>query len=389
MRTIHLAIFTILATALTVLAVPPEADKLKTIYEQQMKRLTSQAQAELLRTPQEHIAAMRELEASYQKSGELKPLLAVRKERQRFARNPGVSRMEYVTSPAKLRSLQETYVSKIKDIRVQSGSDRQELKEKYLRAMENLQKELTQQGKIESALAVMHEVEALKNSTDAVAAAPSGTGDTTTPAVRPTRRSDVLDVEALGKLLHGEVTRWSSYSRQITITYDFSDPEQLKDWKGGTVDEARGVLICKRTVAWVRPQFLQVMEMEYDALLEDDTYLAGMVIGDSLQAEINGGSVLQAKLFQTSSEHPISSFIETEAGSQRVHRSKISFERGRVEWSINGARYRRASFQTPIRYPTYLGFGHMGATSGYDNITLTGILSKEYAAYLKQQLAKL
>jgi hypothetical protein len=62
------------------------------------------------------------------------------------------------------------------------------------------------------------------------------------------------------------------------------------------------------------------------------------------------------------------------------------FQSGRIEWSVDRTRVRRSSLEAPIRYPTYVGFGHMGATSGYDNITITGILSKEYIAYLMQQL---
>jgi hypothetical protein len=130
-----------------------------------------------------------------------------------------------------------------------------------------------------------------------------------------------------------------------------------------------------------------VSEIKYDAFFdEENEHRAGMIVGSSLQAHLIGGTVLEAKLFQTSEEHPLTRFVENGSPSIRVHRSELLIQNGRVEWTVDRTRARRALLQVPIRYPTYIGVGYMGSKSAYDNITITGILSKEYEAYLKQQL---
>jgi hypothetical protein len=57
--------------SISAVAAVPEMEKLKAIYNTQMKRIASDYQGERLRAPQEHTSSMRELESSYQKSGDL------------------------------------------------------------------------------------------------------------------------------------------------------------------------------------------------------------------------------------------------------------------------------------------------------------------------------
>ena len=380
----------ILVSAWSALAVP-EMDKLKGIYQAELARLRTETRGERLRMPQEHIAALKDLEMSYQKSGELKSLLAVRSERQRFISDPSVPAIVLVRVPDRLRSLQQSYIERYNGLSSAQETSIDDLRDKYLRALEKLQKDLTRQGKIESALAVMNEIESPESEpTDDEAA--GATTDTTSsvppPVVTPKpSRPAVLDIEALNTLLHGRVVRWNSYSRQITISYDFSDGAQMEDWKGGRLDALRGMLVCDRTVSWARLQMLEISEIKYDAFFDGDEYRAGLVIGTGLQAHLIGSDdSLEAKLFQTSEEHPVVRFTETGSTSARVHHGEFSLNDNRVEWSVDRGRTRSAQLQVPVRYPTYFGFGHMGAVSAYDNIIVTGILSKEYEAYLKQQL---
>ena len=386
MKTRRLLLLLWISFALTGLAVP-ETDKLTRIYKNELSRLASEYQAERIHAPQDHVAAMRALESGYQQSGELKSLLAVRKERKRFVGNPSPSKMKLVSTPAHLRAIQEAYISQSQSISGDHKRKTSELKAKYLQAMENLKKDLTRQGKIQSALAVMNEIEAVN----------SGQGDVDSHAVSgvvsptPTRPNsyssgDILDIEALGKRLHGEVMRWNSHSRQITIRYDFSDAEQIQNWKGGEWDQTHSALVCTRTVAWAKTHFLLVQEIEINALFEGSEQHAGIVIGDSLQAHLTNGDALQATLFQTSKEYPLSSFTVSNGKNLTMHHCKLALKSGRIEWSVDNSRIRRAILESQIRYPTYVGFGHMGATSAYDNITITGILSKEYVDYLKKQL---
>ena len=94
----------------------PELDRLKLIYQQGVKRLKITSQTQRLHIPQNHIKAMRALELVYQNSGDLKSLLAVRKERERFIEDPRVDTMIPVETPNKLRSLQESYISNYSSI---------------------------------------------------------------------------------------------------------------------------------------------------------------------------------------------------------------------------------------------------------------------------------
>ncbi len=373
--------------AISAVAAVPEMEKLKAIYNTQMKRIASDYQGERLRAPQEHTSSMRELESSYQKSGDLKGLLAVRKERLRFVNNPRVSAIEPVTTPVRLRDLQQKYISRYSNMGTDNDTKTRDLHAKYLSALENLQIALTQKGKIESALAVMNEIEETKSGNAAASDKP-----TSAPAADPFstpsagRKSDILDLETLNGVLNGNVTRWNSYSREITVTYDFSEASQMEDWKGGVRDASRGIMLCENTVAWVRLQLLQVLKVEHDVHFEGYKHFkAGFLIGDSLQADLIGGDTLDANLFQTSSQHPVTRF-STAFDRRRTYRSALAFQQGRAEWSLNGGRTRRGTLQVPIRYPAYVGFGTMRSVSGYDNISITGILSKEYEAYLKQKL---
>jgi hypothetical protein len=386
-RLMKIRYFVLLLTAvcaLNALAVP-EMEKLKSIYQGELTRLKAEAQGERLRLPQEHIAAMRELELMYQNDGELKPLLAVRGERERFISDPSVSAITPVSSPERLRSLQLAYIKRYSGLARERETKLKELKDRYLQALEKLQKDLTRQGSIESALAVMNERESHESGADEDASESAATVPLATAAVTP--RSTTLDINALNTLLHGEVVRWNSHTRQITISYDFSDAQQMEDWKGGRMDAVRGMLVCDRTVAWMRPQMLKVVEVEYDALLDGDEDSAGMVVGNSLQAHLIARTgIVEAKLFQTSEEHPLNRFTESRGPSVSVHHSVLTIEDNSIDWAVDQGRSRKALLQVPIPYPTYVGFGHMGSVSAYDNITVTGVLSNEYEAYLRQQL---
>ena len=384
MKFMNTLVLVLLSVALTGLAVP-ESDKLIGIYKKELTRFASQYQSDRLRAPQDHVAAMRNLETRYQQSGELKSLLAVREERERFVANPSASGMQLVTTPSGLRRLQESYVSKNAALHADYATKKETLRTKFLHAMENLQKELTRQGKIQAALSVMKEIEGV----DSIGSQGNSEGTTSAPgpAPSPARRwGSILDADALGEILHGKIARWNSRSRQITILYDFSDAQQMGDWQGGEFDKTRGILRCEKTVAWAREHFSVILEVHCDMIYDGDSKRAGMVVGQALQAHLAGDDPLAATLFQTSKQHPISNFTRTNAGGTTSHRSEMIFQNGSVEWSVDKSRTRRAILQVPIPYPTYVGFGHMRAASGYDNISITGILSKKYVAHLKQQL---
>ncbi len=380
MKAISLLILCLIIQALSASAGVSEMEKLKRIYEQQLNSFAMESRGERLRLPKDHIAAMRELENRFQQSGELKELLAVRSERERFIGNPSIEAISPVFFPSQLRVLQEAYIKNYNSVSEKLENKTSDLREKYIRALTNLQKELTKKGKIESALVVMKEIEKTINS------APS-TGNTAAAGsdFQPINNQGANGTVGFEDLIKGKVIRWNSYTREITIEYDFSDENQMDDWKGGKWNSLKRAIECDRTVAWARPQFEEITFIACDSSFEDSNYKSGIVVGNDLQAHISGGSILQGKLFQSVEDHHVINFTEPGSPSKQGHRSEIRINGNSVELRLDQARTRRGMLETPIRYPTYIGFGVMDASSSYNNITITGILSETYVSYLKRQ----
>jgi hypothetical protein len=163
MNTCRIVLSCCLCFSVSAIAAVPNVDTLKTIYKNEMQRFSSERQCERIRAPQKLISSMRELETSYQRAGDLKGVLAVRKERVRFLRNPKVSDIQPVSIPKRLRELQKAYISRSSNIESDYKTAKRELLTKYISALENLKIALTQKGKLESALEVMSEIEELKN----------------------------------------------------------------------------------------------------------------------------------------------------------------------------------------------------------------------------------
>ena len=210
-------IYISLALSLTASSVP-ELDRYKAIYQKELSSLKATSQTQRLHVPQNHIKAMRVLELEYQQLGDLKNLLAVRKERERFIRNPRSSAINPVTTPNKLRSLQKSYISNYNSIAETRTKKIDDLKYKYIIILKKLQTSLTKQGRIEEALVVMNEIE----SSDSIDNTYKPTSFTPYAGNLDSEEdSKTLNSDTLGKLIHGKVTRWSSYNNQITTNVCF------------------------------------------------------------------------------------------------------------------------------------------------------------------------
>jgi hypothetical protein len=322
------------------------------------------------------------LELEYQQSGDLKNLIAVRNERKRFIIDPSPDAVELVTSPDELRSLQESYIANYSSIYATNQKNIDDLKDKYKVLLKKLQITLTKQGKIDEALVVMNEIESPES------------GDThssgrLTPYAGSTNSeetSKTLNTDTLGTLIHGKVTRWSSYNNEITIYYDFSDSNQMLDWKGGKMDVVNNMLICDATVAWFKLQMKDLNKIECDMSLTLSSSKAGLVIGNSLTAVIEAGRKTTAKVYQSSPLNPLLEVSGIDNRSSRKYNSLLKLKSKEITWSINGELPRRGVASPPITYPAFVGLGNMTSSSSYDNITITGILSDKQVEYLKKQL---
>lgn len=156
----------------------PELDRYKAIYKQQLTKLANKTKYQRLHIPQYHIKELRKLEAEYQASGDLRSLLAVRTERERFIGDPRIDHIEPVEYPAKLRELQISYIKNYRIIKAKRKQNAENMRNKYTQALQRLQKKLTQQGKIDQALAVMKEIESIQEQDTSLNSSPSELADT-------------------------------------------------------------------------------------------------------------------------------------------------------------------------------------------------------------------
>jgi len=384
MKNINFATFTIFIslTLSLVASSVPELDRYKSIYQKELKRLTATSQTQRLFVPQNHIKAMKKLEMEYQQSGDLKNLLAVRKERKRFIGDPRVHAIIPVATPTKLRALQESYIANYDSIKENRTQGIDELKEKYIAVLKNLQTTLTKQGKIDEALVVMNEIE----SSDSTSGSFSTDFVPYVEAPNSGQAPKTLNKDTLGTLVHGKVVRWNSYNNQITIHYDFSDSNQMLDWKGGEIDRLRKTLVCKNSVAWLTLQMEDISNIECDMSFQQSDNQAGIVVGNSLTALLTGGRPTTARIYQSSPQNPVLVVRDIENYTGNKYHSLITLNSKQVSWSINGGGARRGIMNNSIIYPTFIGFGHVTSSSSYDNITITATLSKKQLERFKQQL---
>jgi len=210
---------------------PPDFYKFKSVYVNQIKLLGEKRDRDAEESVQKYIAALQALESSYQLSGELKPLLAVRAERTRFTSDPNARNIEVKDSPAMLGTLQQQHIDRSKEIQMVCSQGIIELSQHYKRRLTALQKDLTREGRIEEALAVLKKVDEIETSPEVTTATKQIASGGTTPVTTPQNvaQTKIIDMAALSAHFHGEVVGWNSITQEITIKYDFRQEKQLDD----------------------------------------------------------------------------------------------------------------------------------------------------------------
>jgi len=368
--------------------------RFKAIYEAELEKIDSQFRDESLALPQAHIQDLRELEQTYQREGELQSLLAVEEERRRFARNPAPGEITVSTTSRRLAALQRGYMDDVETVRSQRDSRRALLTERYeqrveqhraeyLRALGRLQRELTQQGDIASALEVLQEAERIRSG------APPGERDSE-PASRPDGRSPdgtaarpapvSLSLEALRRALGADIGEWNSQSRRIVLEFDFARAAALRGWSGGTHDRERKLLVCDGTVVWLQPAFESIEELEVESLFLDARRRARVMLGQAgavqLTVEVAGDrGDPRVTAFQALEDRPLMSqsadvklFIENHLALQ--------LEDEDLYRTINYGPRGRSRLQRTLRFPARVGLGYDDASTGFRRVRVSGVLSE-------------
>lgn len=114
-----------------------------------------------LAIPAAQVQALRQLEAQYQRDGDLQGMLAVQQERKRFVLDPRGRAIPNVQTPVELVRLLSSYKTRFAEIAVERDRSNAELKQRYVAALRKLQVRLTQQGNIPEAKRVMQAIESL------------------------------------------------------------------------------------------------------------------------------------------------------------------------------------------------------------------------------------
>ena len=121
------------------------------VYERESTNIEADFRAERLALPQAHVAALRSLEAHYQREGDLAALLALQEARQHFLLHPVPDGMRAVQHPPQLAVLQQQYRERFAAAATRRAERLAQLLDQYRAALGRLQTELTQQGDIDSA----------------------------------------------------------------------------------------------------------------------------------------------------------------------------------------------------------------------------------------------
>ena len=345
--------------------VPVELTRLRELYEAQIQKIDEDYLKERLDKPMHYLEDLAALGSSYQKSGNLRSLLKVRQERDRFDKARDLDSMVPVAAPADLRALQAKHIAAFRKTGEYRAARKAELKKKYAARLVALQTDLTKQNRIDEALVVMEAAEVLKGT--------SGSSSPTSPApgVSPPQAvsSDPLSA------IHGDVVRWNPLTSEITVAYDFSAPEQLEDWAGGEGSEDEQLIARERLVRF-KPAFAGVYSIDYEtSRLEGDGPLA-VALSGNLHAELGSGEDgVRNLLYQDHSRFPILD-ERGDVRDARIYFCAIKLDGGKVKWDVNRLVQGHRPLLRPLRYPTWLGVGSAQCTSTFDNITVTGVLRR-------------
>jgi hypothetical protein len=145
-----------------------------------------------LAMPAAQVQALRQLEAQYQRAGDLQGMLAVQQERKRFVLDPRGSSIPVLQAPAELARLLASYKSRFAEIAVERDRSRADLKQRYVDALKKLQVTLTQQGNIQDAKRVMETIESLGSASPVPAfqASPAAAPAVAAPTPAPSSGGD-------------------------------------------------------------------------------------------------------------------------------------------------------------------------------------------------------
>lgn len=384
----------ILGNQTTAEAMPKEFIDLNKIYLDQVIKLKNVRNDDLKNLAPDYLNNLKNLEKHYQASGELSPLLIVRKEYTRFKENPNISDIVVAYSPTGLTKLQNDILKSRKNIKIKCAENIIDLSKHYKKRLTILQKTLTKNGKIDYALKIMTEIGNIDSYPEIIAAnAQLNAGgtleveennikstfskrsyNTTKPTPTPISKKRKLDKQSLTKYFHTRITRWNSITHEVTCKYNFATETQIKAWDNASFDKLRNRLLCDNTVSWFKPLFSSIKKIECDTYFFEGNGPIRIMLGKSLYADLLPTADGKAILHQGNASYPIQ---KSYGGAEpyKCYHNEINIEGWNVQWTVGQRILPETKLLQPIRAPIRIGLGVKNAKVMFSNITITGILS--------------
>lgn len=129
-------------------------DRLQKTYDVELAKIDKEADNKLVTLGKRYLKSLVKLEEGMQKAGKLEPLMAIKKERERFTADKLVAESNLLAAPAELGEVQKGFLAAAGSIELRRSRSTVGLVEKYDRTLDTLQARLTKEGALEDAMVV-------------------------------------------------------------------------------------------------------------------------------------------------------------------------------------------------------------------------------------------
>jgi hypothetical protein len=126
--------------------------QLRATYTAQLDKINRSSDATTTNLQSQYVKSLSSLEKTFQEQGKLEPLLAVKKERERFIADPKVEEAHIVADVAELSLAQINYRKAVDNLPLKKAKDIVTLADQYKKSLASLQEKLTKAGNIDAAI---------------------------------------------------------------------------------------------------------------------------------------------------------------------------------------------------------------------------------------------
>ena len=163
-----------------------EIAKMRGDFEHELTEVERVAAQKVSEWPDKYVAELTELAEQFQRAGDYGGWESVRDEMGRFEADRGILQRNIVLQPAKLTELQKKYYLLLEELKRSRAESVVNTTEKYVKALQELQKKLTVEGQMETAAIVNAEIKRVRSRVDFIEAQNeiSPQGPPVPPAIR-------------------------------------------------------------------------------------------------------------------------------------------------------------------------------------------------------------